>query len=75
MTEPNQSLLLFERDQTGDWARKGGIQDTAEGNLDVSRKELETILYTVEHLRKTEFTDEGEGGLGGLGSPKGSVAP
>ncbi|KAI1661428.1 hypothetical protein F4813DRAFT_229100 [Daldinia decipiens] len=61
MTELTRSLLLFERDQTENWARKGGIQDIAEGNLDVSRKELETILYTVEHLRKTEFTDDVEG--------------
>ncbi|KAF3056541.1 tRNA (guanine-N(7)-)-methyltransferase non-catalytic subunit trm82 [Daldinia childiae] len=62
VAEPTQSLLLFERDETGNWVQKGGIQDIAEGNLDVSRKELETILYTVEHLRKTEFTDDVEGG-------------
>ncbi|KAI8965962.1 hypothetical protein F5Y11DRAFT_310954 [Daldinia sp. FL1419] len=59
MTEPAQSLLLFQRDEAGKWAQKGGIQDIADGNLDISRKDLETILYTVENLRKPEFTDDG----------------
>ncbi|KAI1469927.1 uncharacterized protein F4812DRAFT_307099 [Daldinia caldariorum] len=56
------SLLLYERDKAGNWVQKGNIQDVADGNLHVSRKELESILYTVENLRKNEFADEAEGG-------------
>ncbi|KAI1808290.1 hypothetical protein F4811DRAFT_290003 [Daldinia bambusicola] len=62
MAEPTASLLLYERDEAGNWVQKGDIQDVADGNLDVSRKELESILYTVENLRKNEFADEAEGG-------------
>ncbi|KAK6954394.1 hypothetical protein Daesc_004361 [Daldinia eschscholtzii] len=62
MAEPTRSLLLYERDETGNWVEKGGVQDVADGDLDVSRKELETILYTVENLRKNEFAEEAEAG-------------
>ncbi|KAI1105204.1 hypothetical protein F4804DRAFT_331453 [Jackrogersella minutella] len=58
--EEPQSLLFFDRDETGMWARQGGIQDTADGNLDLSREELENILYPVGKLRKTEFEDDAE---------------
>ncbi|OTA96962.1 hypothetical protein M434DRAFT_392406 [Hypoxylon sp. CO27-5] len=56
-----KSLLLFERDGTGVWVRRGDIQSVADGNLDISRKELENILYPVGNLRKTEFEDGEDG--------------
>ncbi|KAI1382227.1 hypothetical protein F4677DRAFT_440027 [Hypoxylon crocopeplum] len=65
-----QSLLLFERDETGGWAHPRGIQDIADGNLDLSREELDKALYTVGNLRKTEFEDDVDGA-----SARDSVAP
>lgn len=52
-----KSLLLSERDETGLWVRHGAIQGIADGDLHISRKELENILYPVGNLRKTEFED------------------
>ncbi|KAI2640529.1 hypothetical protein GGS26DRAFT_586532 [Hypomontagnella submonticulosa] len=61
VTGPGEpSLLLFERDEAGNWARQGSIADIADGNLDLSREELEKTLYTVGKLRKTEFEDDAE---------------
>ncbi|KAI0383817.1 hypothetical protein F5Y04DRAFT_21959 [Hypomontagnella monticulosa] len=54
------SLLLFERDETGSWIRQGAVPDVADGNLSLSREELEKALYTVGKLRKTEFDDDAE---------------
>ncbi|KAI0842095.1 hypothetical protein F5Y06DRAFT_258972 [Hypoxylon sp. FL0890] len=66
-----QSLLLFERDEAGlIWGRHGAIQGVADGNLDLSRKELENILYPVGNLRKTELEDGAEGD-----TPTGGDAP
>ncbi|KAI2467725.1 hypothetical protein F4781DRAFT_299879 [Annulohypoxylon bovei var. microspora] len=73
IAETAQSLLLYKCDETGKWARCGGIQDVADGNLDMSRDELENILYSVGKLRKTEFEDEAE--ATGGDSARGSVAP
>ncbi|OTA64553.1 hypothetical protein K449DRAFT_392629 [Hypoxylon sp. EC38] len=56
-----KSLLSFERDEIGVWVRRGDIQGVADGNLDISRKELENILYPVGNLRKTEFEDGEDG--------------
>ncbi|KAI1208805.1 uncharacterized protein F4807DRAFT_134641 [Annulohypoxylon truncatum] len=72
-TETAQSLLLYEQNEAGNWAPSGGIQDTAEGSLDISRDQLESILYSVEKLRKTEFEDEAE--AEGGDSARGSAAP
>ncbi|KAI1416036.1 hypothetical protein F5Y13DRAFT_141340 [Hypoxylon sp. FL1857] len=66
-----QSLLLFELDETGNWVRHGAIQSVADGNIDLSRKELDNILYPVGNLRKTEFEDGADGG----DSAMDSVAP
>ncbi|KAI0008539.1 hypothetical protein F4779DRAFT_618524 [Xylariaceae sp. FL0662B] len=74
-------LLLLEQDasSTTGWVRRGSIQGSGVGDdiVDVSREELEKVLYPVENLRKTEFEDdgEGEGEQAGGGSAGGSVAP
>ncbi|KAI1383217.1 uncharacterized protein F4822DRAFT_419695 [Hypoxylon trugodes] len=59
--EEAQSLLLFERDETGSWVHKGDIESVVDGNHDLSREELDNILYPVGKLRKTEFEDDVEG--------------
>ncbi|KAI1779995.1 hypothetical protein F4818DRAFT_437289 [Hypoxylon cercidicola] len=66
-----QSLLLFERDEAGNWVRGEDVPDVSSADLGLSREELESILYPVEKLRKTEFEDDAEGG----GSAGGSIAP
>ncbi|KAI1143444.1 hypothetical protein F5Y05DRAFT_368586 [Hypoxylon sp. FL0543] len=65
-----QSLLLFERDETGSWARHGAIQSVADGDINISRQELENILYPVRNLRKTEIEDGADGDVAiGGGAP------
>ncbi|KAI1768232.1 hypothetical protein GGR53DRAFT_478398 [Hypoxylon sp. FL1150] len=56
-----QSLLLFERDEAGNWVRSKGIPDVARGDLELTREELENMVYPVEKLRKTEFEDDADG--------------
>ncbi|KAI0889952.1 uncharacterized protein GGS22DRAFT_6580 [Annulohypoxylon maeteangense] len=73
ITKTAQSLLLYEPDDAGTWVSSGSIQETADGNLDISRDQLENILYPVEKLRKTEFEEEAE--AEGGDSARGSVAP
>ncbi|KAI1455714.1 hypothetical protein F4805DRAFT_435295 [Annulohypoxylon moriforme] len=68
-----QSLILYELNETGNWAPSGGIQEADDGNLDISKDQLENILYPVEKLRKTEFDEEAE--ADGGNSARGSVAP
>ncbi|KAI2629728.1 hypothetical protein GGR54DRAFT_586249 [Hypoxylon sp. NC1633] len=58
--EKAPSLLVFEQGEDGSWAQSSSIHDTAEGNLELSREELENVLYPVGNLRKTEFEDDGE---------------
>ncbi|XXG94664.1 Type I HSP40 co-chaperone [Hypoxylon texense] len=65
-----QSLFLFERDESGQWVRAESVPDVASEDLGLTREELDTILYPVEKLRKTEFEDDAEGG----GSARDSVA-
>ncbi|KAI1082876.1 hypothetical protein F5B20DRAFT_577955 [Whalleya microplaca] len=78
------SLLLFEPDATTKtprlWAPRGSIQggaSAAVADVDISREELEKVLYPVKNLRKTEFEDDAEGGEQSAkgGSARGSVAP
>ncbi|KAL7629329.1 tRNA (guanine-N(7)-)-methyltransferase non-catalytic subunit trm82 [Parahypoxylon ruwenzoriense] len=74
--EAQPSLLLFERDETGTWARRGAVEDAAAGgDLDISRDELDKILYPIGNLRKTEFEDDAEGEQSARGPARGSVAP
>lgn len=66
-------LLLYEQDEMGHFVATGRVLKNTDGSLDISRDQLETILYPVEKLRKTEF--EGEEEAEGGDSAKGSIAP
>ncbi|XDG06564.1 hypothetical protein ABKA04_006179 [Annulohypoxylon sp. FPYF3050] len=66
-------LLLYEQNEMGHFVATGRVLKNTDGSLDISRDQLETILYPVEKLRKTEF--EGEEEAEGGESAKGSVAP
>ncbi len=62
-TKASPSLLLFAQDKSGDWVHSEGStqnSNTEEGNVDISREELDKILYPVSNLRKTEFEDDAE---------------
>ncbi|KAI0898344.1 hypothetical protein F4806DRAFT_507258 [Annulohypoxylon nitens] len=66
-------LLLYEENDMGRWVATGRVLKNTDGALDISRAQLENILYPVEKLRKTEF--EGEEEAEGGDSAKGSIAP
>ncbi|KAI5862186.1 hypothetical protein GGS23DRAFT_610860 [Durotheca rogersii] len=71
-------LLLYEREgpHAATWVRRGAVAAAGGGrdHLDISRAELDAILYPVGNLRKTEFEleDDAEGppapGLGEEGA-------
>ncbi|OTB08833.1 hypothetical protein M426DRAFT_7551 [Hypoxylon sp. CI-4A] len=53
-------LQTFELDAEGNWEQRGCIQGVVEGSTDLTRKELDDILYPIRNLRKTEVEDEAE---------------
>ncbi|KAI1501776.1 hypothetical protein F5X99DRAFT_191547 [Biscogniauxia marginata] len=72
-----ESLLVFALDDDqSSWAHQGFVRGAPmAGPSNLSREELDKLLYTVENLRKTSYDDDPEGGEEGRSVKDASNAP